>query len=307
MIDAILEQLGEEQFITGLRWGVAALLVGAVAGLVALGLRRGRRVPLPVVGLLGAGAAWAALDELSLASSALALGLVALGAAGVVADVVPRARALLPLLALPGAWVLSTQAVDVAGWAVFALLATVVIGGPLVADVDHHWRHRPLAPALVAVSILGVYATVPETDHVIAVVGAVLPLALLGWPVGLGRLGAAGSLALTGLLAWSVAVGGVTRPSSIVGGLACLGFLAAEPVGRFLVARRDPGLRAVPGPGAVVLAGLAHLVVVATASRVAGLRDSATVAALIVSIDLVLALALSGGLAAWTSRATRPS
>jgi hypothetical protein len=138
------------------------------------------------------------------------------------------------------------------------------------------------------VSICGMYATIPETSEILAVLVVAVPIALVGAPLSLARLGAAGSGAVIALLAAVVAEGGQTRSASIVGGLACTGVLALEPVARRLVPLAPPWPDDWRSRPVLALAAL-QVVVVLVMSRVAGLRD-----------DLEGALAVSavaGGLA----------
>jgi hypothetical protein len=254
----------------------AGLLAGLAAALACLAVWAWRRrhrpgAPTPVVGVA----------------------LAAAGGAGIVAATDPPAT-----LALPPPWI--------------AVAAGVA--GALLAGFDRRWRGQGLAPLLLAVSAVGVYATVPDVEWALVVVGAALPLALLGWPGPLApggllgprrrdgpaqpppSLGVAGSLAAAALLAWTVAAGGAGRPGSVVGGLACLGVLAVEPLARLL----DPRHRsALARPRAAWTALAAHLVLVAVAARVVGRAE--TVAAALPLAGLALAAALAVALAAAAS------
>jgi hypothetical protein len=182
----------------------------------------------------------------------------------------------------------------------------VVAAGALLADFD---RRRPdgLALPLWAVSVAGVWATVPDVESAVVVLGAALPPALLGWPSPLARhglvaLGVAGSLASAGLLVWVAATDGAGRPGSMVGGLACLGVLGVEPLARRL-AGRGPG--GPPLPAAALLA--AHLVLVAVASRVVGRRDTVAQALPLAAAVLVVALVVAVAALRRTAPARTPN
>jgi hypothetical protein len=208
--------------------------------------------------------------------------------------------------------------------------------GALLADFDRRWRWAGLAPPLLAISAFGLYATVPDVEAAVVVLGAALPLALLGWlgplgdrgPTAFGSLsltdrgtrsglpgsvrpdppadrrpppslGVAGALAAAGLLVWTVAAGGGGRPGAVVGGLGCFGLLAVEPLARLL----DPGRR---GPLAALdprlapwSATAAHLLLVGVAARVVGRTETVR------SALLVGALALAGALAVAVAVAQR--
>jgi hypothetical protein len=257
----------------GLAAGLLAGLAAARACLAVWAWRRRHRpgAPTPVVGVA----------------------LAAAGGAGIVAATDPPAT-----LALPLPWI--------------AVVAGVA--GALLAGFDRRWRGHGLAPLLLAVSAVGVYATVPDVEWALVVVGAALPLTLLGWPGPLApgglrgprrrdgpaqpppSLGVAGSLAAAALLAWTVAAGGAGRLGSVVGGLACLGVLAVEPLARLL----DPRHRsALARPRVAWTALAAHLVLVAVAARVVGRTE--TVAAALPLAGLALAAALGVALAAAAS------
>jgi hypothetical protein len=182
-----------------------------------------------------------------------------------------------------------------------------VVAGALLADFDRRWRAHGLAPPLLAVTAAGIYATVPDVEAALVVLGATLPVALLGWPGRWRRgtaaaaspppsLGVVGALAVAGLLAWTVAAGGAGRPGSVVGGSLCLGVLAVEPLARLVEPRRRSAL--LRGPVGLTALG-AHLVLVAVAARVVGRAE--TVVAALPAAGLTLAAALAVALAAATA------
>jgi len=93
-------------------------------------------------------------------------------------------------------------------------------------------------------------------------------------------------------MAWTAAVGGVGRPSSAVGAVACLGVLAAEPLAQALGSRYGIALeQAARRSWGQLPVGLLHLVLVYLGSRVAGFRSSVITAA------VVAGAALAGGVA----------
>jgi hypothetical protein len=262
----------------GLAAGLLAGLAAALACLAVWAWRRRHRpgAPTPVVGVA----------------------LAAAGGAGIVAATDPPAT-----LALPLPWI--------------AVVAGVA--GALLAGFDRRWRGHGLAPLLLAVSAVGVYATVPDVEWALVVVGAALPLTLLGWPGPLApgglrgprrrdgpaqpppSLGVAGSLAAAALLAWTVTAGGAGRPGSVVGGLACLGVLAVEPLARLL----DPRHRsALARPRVAWTALAAHLVLVAVAARVVGRTETVAAALPLAGLALAAALAVALAAAATVERTT---
>jgi hypothetical protein len=170
-------------------------------------------------------------------------------------------------------------------------VAVAVAAGALLADFDLR-RRDGLALSLLAVSMAGVWATVPDVESALVVLGAALPPALLGWPSPLARsglvsLGVAGALASAGLLVWVVATDGAGRPGSMVGGLACLGVLGVEPLARRL-GGRGPG-----GPLPPLPLAAAHLALVAVAARVVGRRETVAQALPLALLALAVAVAVA--------------
>jgi hypothetical protein len=247
---------GSDELLAGLLLGVVALAVGLLLA------RAGRRRPalaagpVPVHGLLFAAAFVAGL-------------------------------ALAPGPAVPG-WPPPN------GWALAAAAVVALAAGPLLAGVDARSSGRGLGPVLLAVTFAGIWSTVPDTEAALVALGAALPLALLGWPWPLASLGRAGSWAVAGSLGWVVATGGAGRPSAVVGGAACLGLLAVEPVARRLDRERRSVLRCVPGGplGAVVVAAV-QLGLVYVAARVAGTRPTLAGAAAVAGAELAAGVALT--------------
>jgi hypothetical protein len=246
---------------------VGALEVGLVLGLLAAvaclawwAWRRGHSPPepAPVVGLAlsAAGAVGIALTATTRPPGTLLPGLVALALAGAALRRGGRASLTVGVALLSGGAALVGWSLVEEGGAwlgVSAGLATCV-AGVLLDDFDRRRRDEALAPVLLLVSVAGIYATVPDVEAAVAVVGAAVPMALLGWPGPLGwpraapppSLGA-GAFATAGLLVWIVAAGGSGRPGSVVGGLACLGVLAVDPVTHRFT-RGAAGGRPLPGP-----------------------------------------------------------
>jgi hypothetical protein len=270
----------------------------------ARGTRGARGAPaLPVAGLLFAAAFAVALQRRLGLPGGLALGLVLLAGAGAVSGQRVAGPLALPL-AVPGAWLLVARSgLELEQWARLLLGASIVLGGWLLADFDARWRRQGLGPVLLAVSVAGVYVTVPDTEQALVALGVALPLALLGWPWPLASLGRAGAFAATGVLLWVVGAGGAARGSAVVGGAACLGLLAVEPVARLLDPRRDSVLEWLPeSRWGVVAAALPHLGLVYLAARVAGLRATVAAAAAIALAGLCGATLLAAGATALRRR-----
>ena len=256
-------------FLSGLRAGLITLAVGVGIGF-ALRLARRDWTP-PLAGLLAAGAALAALEATDQGAPGLVRAVAILGSVGLLLDAA-RPPALVQLVLLgAGGWILATQTgVPPFAWVQWLVGVTAVVGGVLAADLDRRWAAEGLAGPLLAVSAVGLYFTVPDTEHARILAGAVLPIALLCWPFALLRLGTGGAAAALGLFAWTAAIDGVGRPATAIAGVLCIGLLAIEPLSRWLsrrsvspleALRRLPMLLNAPAASAV------HLGVVLVASR----------------------------------------
>jgi hypothetical protein len=184
-------------------------------------------------------------------------------------------------------------------WVRGYLVAAVVAGVPAAIRTEAEHGPAGVTPALYAISAAGVFACVPDTEQAAALLGASLPLAVSGWPLGRARLGPPGAAAATALLIWVAAVGGRGREAAIIGAVGCLGLLATLPAGRWLAGRIDGRLATLRRPGAHALAlVLVQLAVVTAASRIAGVSADIEVAAVVTAVTLLVALAASVLLAA---------
>lgn len=128
---------------------------------------------------------------------------------------------------------------------------------------------EPLLGPLFAITVFGVWATVPETNIVRSLVGVALSMSLATLPPTKSRLSGAGGFALAGLLIWLSADGGITRPGSIIGAWGSIGMVALIPLA---------GLQHHVQRVGWIVGG--HLVFVFLTSRVIGLWESALLASL---------------------------
>lgn len=283
-----------EEFLWGLGAAVLALLAAAVesrrhadhaldAGLVTMAAALGAIsrtwsvVPAALLGLGGVAAALAWLDRRRQATG----------------------RALLTAAVLMTPFV-AVLAVDVSStwWVRGFVGASVVLGAIAASRTDAAWGDTGVPPALYAITAAGVFAAVPDTEQAATLLGASVPLAMCGWPLGHARLGPIGAGAATALLVWVAAVGGRGREPSIVGAVACLGLLVTLPADRWLAGRagRPPAV-CHRRHAAVLLVGV-HLAVVAVASRVAGVATDLDVAVPVAAGTLLAALAAGTWLSA---------
>lgn len=259
------------EFRAGVSFGGVATLALLFAGLTAQ--VRTSRKPLPLGGaVIIVGGLWSIADNRHLPVAVL-VGVIGIGAVAGLAHTRWATRWHCIVLALPFALLIGfggELVTDV--WARLLVTAAVSAGAMLVADFDDTWHREPPDLMLFAISALGVYATVPDTELVGAVLGASLPLVLVGWPVCVASLGRVGGAASTALLVWAGAAGGGGRPASIVAVVACLGLLVGAPIGTLLLPRAAGSLRRVPATPLFLVLVASHAVIVATAARVAGQR-----------------------------------
>jgi hypothetical protein len=275
--------------------GLVGVVAAAVLALLAITLRGVRR-PLPLAGVAMAGAGLLAVAIADTADTDDAggglhvLGIAAAAAGAGIGRALRLPLVLRPALVVPGAAV-TVGAMELADRST-VLWPTVIVASVLavlVADADESLAASAAGPPLLAVSIFGMYVTIPETGQILPVLVVAVPIALVGAPLSLARLGAAGSGAVMVLLAAVVAEGGQARAASIVGGLASTGVLALEPVARRLAPDAPPWPADWRSRPVLALAGL-HALVVLVVSRVAGLRDDLEGALVISAVAGALAL-----------------
>lgn len=273
-------------------------LVGVVAAIALVAAARlrpvapGGRCPVPLAGAVLAAAAMVAItlaDGPERFGLRHVIGVTAAGLGALVAARLRLPRAAAPLLVLPGAAITVdamgiTDRLGAVGPAVVAASVMAV----LVAEGDAIHAGSAAGPPLLAVSIFGMYATIPETAQILPTLVVAVPVALVGGPARRARLGTAGAAAVVVLLVAIVAEGGQPRAASIVGGVACLGVLALDPLVRAFVPGAGPAPDDWWSPRLWLLVAV-HVVVVAIASRVAGLRGDASGAIVIVAVTAALA------------------
>ena len=277
--------------------GGAALVLLAIAGLAAW-RRPSEPIPMPVLGLVGAAAALAGLHSTDFWTGDLFLGLVVLAVGGIGITVLGRFFEAPVLsgfaLAVPGAVIVGT-AVDANpfDWVQPFVVVAIVVAAALVADFDDYQSKSGFGPVFLAITALGVYWTVPDTEEAAALVGAAIPLALLAFPKPLATLGRSGAFAMVGVVVWLAAVDGRGRESAVVGATACLGVMLLDPMlDRILPTRDEHRVR--PWTRLPLLVTAIHLGLVFVASRIAGTQDSLGLAAIIT----VAAFAVAAGLLA---------
>jgi hypothetical protein len=175
-VDAVRDLFGARVFGEG-------TLAGAIAfGLVLLsGWRTGRRrvdwagaafAVAAYVTLLGVGP----LHGTGGLPIALFPGVLLLGAGGLAIRLRHLPRWTAVLLYAPGAVVIAFFT-DLAkhpdpSWMKLVVLLAITVGGMLVLDFDVVRERRSLGPLLLVITIFAIYATVPDTEQIIALCGA---------------------------------------------------------------------------------------------------------------------------------------
>lgn len=198
------------------------------------------------------------LPEFEAFHPGLAVSMAAVGSALAVAWYVldrrregPSPSRLVPVAAVGAAALVASGRLSVGAVGVVAVGVVLVAGFGLLSPAALR-PDSPMVPAYLVVSMIGVWAAVPDTEPALVLGGIVVPSVVLGrcrQPAVIDRVV---GIALVVLAAWSGSAG----RSEIVGGLGCVGLLALPP--RLEVATR---LRA---PTLFVV----HLAVVVVSSRV---------------------------------------
>ncbi|HSF87718.1 MAG TPA: hypothetical protein VLG28_18910 [Acidimicrobiia bacterium] len=271
-----------DAFTLGLVLGAAALVVGIlVAGLV----RRG--APPNIGGYLYSAAAIATLGLTFDVPWAVPAGAALVAAACQLGDDIWD-RALGSLFGA-GLLVIGGDVADGAGAVV--LVVSVAVCAALVVAFDQPYRRSAIGLPLLAASTFGVLLTVPDTERAMALFGVALPMILLGWPGRFVSLGA-GAGAAVALIGWVGGIAGAARPGATVGSLAALGLMLAAPLGMRITRVATPALARVAssGPGRALIVVAIHGVMVFGASRVAGLQQSAALAAVIAAPFLAVGM-----------------
>ncbi|MEO1063535.1 MAG: hypothetical protein AAFZ07_19130 [Actinomycetota bacterium] len=189
---------------------------------------------------------------------------------------------------------LGDRAVDRIGRAGVAVAAALVIAGvgrslvpvlagaalvavAAIADLDE--RRPGLFPVLLAITVAGTWATVPDTEEATALLGAAIVVALVSVRARLRAERVGTVLALVAVLA-TIGFGGVARDGAVVGATVALLSLAAAPLVERWTSHRAPTLAVV----------LVHVAVVAVATRIGGVRTAAAPAAVIGLAGLALGI-----------------
>lgn len=264
-------------------WVSAAVAVPLGVALV-IAVRRGHR-PLPVAGAAAIAASLVALRGSEAIDAPVIAGVLLAGAGGLLGAGMRLPAPVRVLLVVPGAVLAVLGVEDAEPWMVVAAVLAVATAGPAADTVDRRFRWTGLGVAMLCVSTAGVFVTVPETDVIIIVLGAMVPIGFLAAPMALASLGPGGASAMLALLATLALDGGWVRPGAIVGALLAPGLLA------LLVAVPSPPPAAVDRswpPIARILA-MMQIGLVLVVTRIAGLMESAGAALAIAAVAMAVA------------------
>jgi hypothetical protein len=299
-VGIVTELTQTREFRTGIACGgIAAVVLGAAV----LGCRR--RVAF--VGLGFAIGAWIALHGWGPARAALVpsstatAGFVLIAVAGVVIQIMKIPPVVAAVCLAPGAAFLATDLAGLRpGWVGAATGICCALGGAAAIDADRWSRRNGFGIVALAVTAVGIYSTVPDTEGARALVGVALPLLVLVLLRPVPVLGDAGTAVSIAIVLHTVAREGHYRPGAVVGGLGCLGVFACEPLGRALLRRTMQAQHLVLAPTgrwrALAMAIVLHTALVVWAARVAGLRrETAPALALLlpgIAVGAVLGAAL---------------
>jgi hypothetical protein len=298
MLDTVRDALESQELRDGVRSAVPllAVLVGIALGVLLV--RRGRYVPAPLAGIAFAAASLHALDRAHGIPDGLRDAAIAATIAGAIAWACSRLRPWLVLVggvaAIPSALLVADlpEVADAPGWVGWLVLGMIVVGGCCIADFDRAHATQAWSPAMLAMTVGGIWATVPDTEFALVPLGVALVLLAPNVLLPYASIGPLGSFAAMVPIAWVVAIDSRGRWSAAIGSAACLGVFLVEPAVRLL--QRRP---IVTGPDPrwgrdVLVLHLGHAALVLLGSRVAGLRDEPGQAALIALVSLGAAFAL---------------
>lgn len=249
-------------------WGLA------LGGLCVVGVRghlAGRQEPrpLPIGGILIAVATILAID---LAGDISAMAWAGLGAiwlltmAAVRAGAVPGAVA---AASIPGAVVVSLAAQGEPSWVRLVVIVAVPLVGFLIDDFESRFGSRGLGVLFFGLATFGVFLAVPDTDWARVLFAVMLPVSFLAWPKVVVTMGRSGAYTSAAVIALSASEGGIGRPASVIGAMACLGLLILGPVVVRSRSRSDDLVNSwIRAPESVILAAVPQLLIVLIMSRV---------------------------------------
>lgn len=272
----LFELLLTREFQSGLGWGVIGLVI-------LLAVPR-QKAPRPIWGVVVSAVALVAALGMVGRRLGLVIGLVLVILGG---ELTRRMMVGGLFVVGLGAFTVAVRSgIETRWWIQLGTMLFIVVAGWMIGRIDHQQGDSGIPVLMVAGTVFGVWATVPDTELARVLMGTTVATVIAGWPVRKARIGSGGGYALAALLAWAVAIGGEARTGSIIGGWATVGAFPVALLGTS-VARLRPW----------ALFGL-HAGSVFVASRIAGLQDSPYVALAISAPALIVTIIIGVMLAA---------
>lgn len=261
-----------------------------VRGLVSA---RGAGRVLPIGGLLIAAATFGAVLLADGIPGLALLGLVLIGGLTALARRAPTPSWVVALASIPGAFVMSLGAPADPSWVRAVVLVSVPVAGYLIGDFETRYSGLGLGVLFFGVAAAGTFLAVPDTELVRTLFAVCLPISFLAWPKVVVSLGTSGSYLAAAVFAFFTSIEGVERPASVIGAIACLGFLVVEPV----MVRLRPRLTGLadlinPTAEAAIWASVPQLILVYLCSRVAAHFASRVNATMVAGLAFISACLL---------------
>jgi len=255
-------------------WGIA---MGGLGLLITLAIIRRNRAgaPLAMGGVMVAAAVVASVGLAGEQTIAMWSGIALILAGTGITGALGGSSVAIALASIPGAYVIALTASADPQWVRPLIVIATPVVGYLFADFESRYADHGFGIIFFGLAAMGAFLAVPDTELSRSLFAVCLPMSLTAWPRPLLGLGRSGAYMAASIFMLFTTVGGIGRPASVVGALACLGFLAVEP----LAARARPGLRQLPSalnrtPEAALLAAVPQFGVVLVASRVAARFES---------------------------------
>jgi hypothetical protein len=290
-VSALLDILQTPYFQTGLRVGLAALAIGWMLRLV-LGKAK---PPLPIAGLLVATAIMVTLSGVEGAGTAELPAVLAIFAGALVTRLPGIPSWAQPLLVVPGSiWFAGVTPVTDLTWVRVLIAVMIPLAGFLVTDFEKRHSGLGLGVTFYGIAVFGMFAAVPDTEWGVTLLAVTFPITFLAWPSVAASLGPEGAYLAIMAFLWVTAQGGMARPPSIIGSVACLGLLLLEPV---VIAIKPSAVRLTTwfthNAAGAVIAALPQFVVMILCSRVAARFDRYLPTVIIVTAVFVLVVVLA--------------
>jgi hypothetical protein len=270
-METLIDLTTRDEFRTGIgTGGIGAILIMAVVA-----FRRTSR-PVPVWGVIATSAVWISIWVTIGRRFGLGVGLAVLSLAGWLWD---RSKVGSVLAATIGSVLVVWRGglADVQ-WIRFGAIFAIIAIGLALLSFARQAQVGSLVVPLLAITMFGVWATVPDTEAARIPLGMLVPLGLVAWPWRLSSLGTTGAFAIAGIIVWIAVIGGAAREGSIIGAWASAGVLLGGLIPRFETRLRAPAILTI------------HAGVVYLTARVAGFQEGAPLALMLAVPPILLGI-----------------